>query len=93
MADIAKQVNRKYAEYVQASEEDGLEVEPRHIFFENEFLRHDKDNSGEICASELVPFLASLDVHLLKTEEKVLWTALDFDFSGELSSYEFYIAL
>ena len=93
VADIAKQVNRKYAEYKQACVEDGEEAEPRHVFFDNEFLKYDVDISGEISAAELVPFLASLDVHLLKTEERMLWQALDFDFSGELSSYEFYIAL
>jgi Ca2+-binding EF-hand superfamily protein len=66
----------------------------KHVWLEKEFMKFDKDKSGEISCSELQEFLSvSLQIKFSTKELKTLWLAIDEDLSGEVQWHEFYTAI
>lgn len=58
----------------------------KHVWLERQFMKFDKDKSGEISRSEMQEFLSvALNIHFSAKEIKTLWLAVDEDLSGEVS--------
>jgi Ca2+-binding EF-hand superfamily protein len=57
------------------------------------FDKYDKDGSGDIGKKEFLQLLTDLKVFLSKRAFKILWQAVDYDLSGEISWEEMFIIL
>ena len=63
------------------------------VNFKNLFTKYDDDGSGDIGTAEFLTLLTDLKVYISKRAFKILWQAIDFDLSGEISWDEMFIIL
>jgi Ca2+-binding EF-hand superfamily protein len=65
-----------------------MKMKMRHVFD-----HYDEDDSGAIGEAEFLVFLTDLNVYLSSKAFKILWLAIDFDLSGEVSWDELFVIL